>query len=1182
MSQMREPGRPVVFFPLAALLALGGWGLLVLRLNLLPERFFPLDWGVFVLFSLLLQYGSGEREEGGHALVGIANLAAVLLFGPEGGAWVAGSSTLLYHLILGGQEVVHSRRAGRSPAYGRLLGDLLLDGGGKVLVALASGGLYRGAGGPLPLRSLEAGIVLPLALAVVAWFLLDHIFWGVGLLLRDGPKALQEWWRRERLSSLLVELLPLPLALLVVSLYGEGDWPLFLLTVGYLIGTSIAIRWLLRGVQVQQRSARELALLNEVARQIAQAELSVDDLCELIYRQAGRVVDTFSFHLGLFEGERFTLRIWVQEGRRQDPLTVDLSSGEGIVGWMRQSGQPLLVRDFRQEMGRLPARPRYISDRPPRSAVFVPLIAGKEVIGSLSIQHPRPNAFTERHLRILSFIANQAALAIVKARLYEALQQRAAELERVAQENAALYAQVREERDRLELLYDVARDLTRRLDLDDLLLRLLQRTVESLRAEDGTILLLGSRRVPPRAICLCEEPLVRPEEVLERGLAGWVVRHRQSALLPDVQQDPRWLPGERPAGSALSAPLLHKGAVLGVLTLTHPQENFFTPADEALLQAIAEQAAVGLEAARLYEAQRRRAVQLQTIGWVTRRILGTLDLDRLLPQVVHLIRERFGYAHVHLFTLDAGGAAIYLRASTDPQNPFWRAREGRLALGEGLVGWAAAHGEPVLVGDVRLDDRWLPDQRRVRSEVAVPLRVGGRVVGVLDVQSEEVGAFDAEDLFVLRTLADQIAVALEVARLYRAGQEEAWVLNALLQASQNIAQAQDLDDLLAVVARLVPLLTGAERCCVLMRDWESGYLYPSHGYGFPWQTMEETAFRPEDVPAFARLIRQAGPVVLFGPERERALPDVLQQALGEGGVWLFPLIVAGEVSGAILVGLPEGEVLGSRQHTILTGIARQAGAAIEEARLRREAVERERLEQELLVARQIQQRFLPEETPSLPGWSIVATWQAARQVGGDFYDFIPLPDGRLGLVVADVSGKGVPAALFMALTRSLTRAAALVHPAPAQALQQVNRLLLEYTHGEMFVSLFYALLDPQSGQMRYCSAGHNPPFLCRNRGEGVFLRTDGIVLGVAEQISLEEKEVLLEEGDILLLYTDGITETIDPAEEEFGIERLRQVLCRQRRAALVEIRQGLLEALEAFAQGRPPIDDLTLVLLRRG
>ncbi len=1179
---LKDKPQEYVFLGLGFLTGLAGWCLLLILHDSLPPTFFPLKWAFFVLLSLLVKgWGSRIVPRENHSLVDIVDLAGILLFGPLGGAWVAATSAILYQVA----RTILSRRsseAARTASLVVLLASIPFDSGIKVGAALAAGQLYALAGGIFP-PDLSPSLTLigPAALLFLSWFILDHLGWIAAEAILGGVSRVREWFEAVIGPSLLMELLPLPLSLLVVATH---ETPLtFALVVGGLFGTSLAIQQLFAAAQEQRRMAREQVTLNEIAREIVQAELNVDGLIELIYEQVGRVVDTSFFHLGLLEGEDFTLKLRVVNGERQDRLTVTLAPGEGIIGWMIESKQPLLVHDFDREMDQLPARPRYISRHPPRSGVYVPLIASGKVIGSISIQNPRPNAFSMEHVRILSFIANQAAVAIEKARLYQSARERAIELEDAAQENVALYVQVREERDRLELVHDVTRDLTRRLDLDDLLNRLIQRTVDSLHAEDGTIVLAGTRREPPRAISTRGEPEADLETILEQGLAGWALRQRQQVLVDDASKDPRWLQSGHTVRSVISVPILHSDTDWGAITLTHSQEGFFTAADLALLATMAEQAAVALEAARLYEAQRRRAVQLQTIAQVMRSILSILELDRLLGEVVHLVKQRFGYTHVHIFTLEPEERQAFFRASTDPESPFWKSRGGKLSLDEGLIGWVATHGEPVMVGDVRQDPRWLPDEADVRSEVAVALRIAEETVGVLDVQDERTDAFDEEDLFILRTLADQIAMALETARLYETQQEEAWVLNALLQVAQNIALARDLDELLEVVVRLVPLLVGVEPCILFLRDREDGSFHAIHGYGVRREDLAELHFAPGEASAFDQTVEQANPVVLVGPEEHQTIPPLLWQTTGGGTTWLFPLLVGGEVSSILLLGLEQGRTdLSSRQNTILNGITNQAGIAIEEARLRRVAAERQRLEQELSVAREIQRSMLPQTSPEVPGWSIEASWQSARQVGGDFYDFIHLADDRLGIVIADVSDKGVPAALFMVLSRSLVRASAINYESPAEALMQANRLLLESNEADMFVTVFYGVIDLRSGEMRYASAGHNPPLLCRKDPAGAEnLTARGMILGVMEQVQLEERIVQLDTGAILILYTDGVTEAINTEEEEFGEERLVQFICAHPDQDLKELRQGLLSAVEEFSQGRPPFDDLTLVLVRR-
>jgi serine phosphatase RsbU (regulator of sigma subunit)/putative methionine-R-sulfoxide reductase with GAF domain len=716
----------------------------------------------------------------------------------------------------------------------------------------------------------------------------------------------------------------------------------------------------------------------------------------------------------------------IQDRVRLPPLTVHLPSGDGLVGWMRETGRALLVEDFTAEMERLPARPRYQSERPPRSGIYVPLIAGDTVIGSISIQSYRPRAFDADDMRLLSLIADQAAVAISKARAFSEASQ--------------------------------------------------------------------------------------------------------------------------------------------------------------------------------------RAIQLQAIHEVSEQITAILDLDELLPSVVRLIQEHFGYHPVHIFTLDENGALIF-RASTAEGEALTRVRQLALQQDEGIVG-AATDGQPVLVGDVRQDPRYIGDDSNTLSELAVPLRFGDQLLGVLDVQSAEVERFAESDLFVLRTLADQIAVAIESARAFTAQREEAWTLNSLLQVAENIARASTLEDLLPAIVRLPPLLLGCERCYCLVWSREHGTFTPLAAYGlapdgragFVGKPFDETA-----APLLAEARRTMSPIVLDDAgSRHYMCPPILDR-YGGSALLALPLTARGATLGMLVVDYDGAERrFTAREMTLYTGMANQVAGALESALLAQEAVEAAHLEEELRVARDIQTALLPASVPSIGGWEIAADWRSARLVGGDFYDFWRLPAAKgvglevsagaspgadaqslapssqsLGFVVADVSDKGIPAAMFMALSRSLVRAAALDGSMPAVALMRANRWITRDSESAMFVTLFYGIVQPETGALRYSCAGHNPPLLYRAAAGRIDeLTTPGIALGVLEDAVLGEAEVILGEGDVLVCYTDGLTEAINGVEEAFGVERLVQVIERAHEDTAANLVAAINSALLRFTE-RPPFDDLTLVVIKR-
>ena len=297
-----------------------------------------------------------------------------------------------------------------------------------------------------------------------------------------------------------------------------------------------------------------------------------------------------------------------------------------------------------------------------------------------------------------------------------------------------------------------------------------------------------------------------------------------------------------------------------------------------------------------------------------------------------------------------------------------------------------------------------------------------------------------------------------------------------------------------------------------------------------------------------------------------------------------PLVSQGEVVGLLNLGsrLSEQEY-STDDRRLLNDLATQAAPAVRVAQLARqqqaEARERERLEQELRVASVIQQTLLPQSVPDLPGWEVSRYYQPAREVGGDFYDFLDLPTGETALVVGDVTDKGVPAALVVATTRAILRAAAERLIGPGEVLQRANDLLYPDIPPKMFVTCLYAVLEPESGVLRYANAGHDLPY--RRTAAGLDeLRATGMPLGLMPGMSYEEKEVTLLPGESVLLYSDGLVEAHNEEHEMFGFPRLRELMrTHPGGAALIDF---LLGELAGFTgSGWEQEDDVTLVTLQR-
>jgi serine phosphatase RsbU (regulator of sigma subunit) len=268
----------------------------------------------------------------------------------------------------------------------------------------------------------------------------------------------------------------------------------------------------------------------------------------------------------------------------------------------------------------------------------------------------------------------------------------------------------------------------------------------------------------------------------------------------------------------------------------------------------------------------------------------------------------------------------------------------------------------------------------------------------------------------------------------------------------------------------------------------------------------------------------------------------------------------------------------------LQALADQIATALQSAEAYRDNLAHQRVAQELALAGQIQASFLPDTLPQLPGWQVTATVQPARETSGDFYDAIPLPNGQLAILVGDVADKGVGAALYMALSRTLLRTYAYeYHTRPDYVLQVTNRRILADAQAGLFISVFYGVIDPYRGTLTYCNAGHNPPLLFRNHGVDKVQRLErtGTVLGIMEDVNWNTASLVVHPGDLLVLYSDGVVDAQDTQGGFFDEPRLQSIVAESRTLSPLQIRDGVLTAVNQFMGSAPQFDDMTVMVVAR-
>lgn len=489
--------------------------------------------------------------------------------------------------------------------------------------------------------------------------------------------------------------------------------------------------------------------------------------------------------------------------------------------------------------------------------------------------------------------------------------------------------------------------------------------------------------------------------------------------------------------------------------------------------------------------------------------------------------------------------------------------DGRRFAGRGdwplaeAAAWVAraAEGQTGTVADARL----------------YPLTTKSQPVGALAVRgpvSEDVVRCLREGL---NLFLDQALEKREVARETLDRYRE---INLLYRIGETIGASLDPDE--------IPRLELTEANRVIQSDVSAVLLPAANDEG--GLEIKASLGAADDAGALPRAARN-----LIEQVRRTGRPDILVRAPAEEppieSILCTPLKARERVLGVVLFGRRVGQpVFTAGDEKLALALASAAAITLEKAWLHQQEIKRQRMEEELAIGRRIQLSLLPEACPTVPGWEFAATYEAAYQVGGDFYDFFEVPgeSQRLGLVIADVTGKGVPAALMMAFSRAIIRTEAMSGRSPSAVLEQTNRLIVQDNRSRLLLSAFYAILDPLGGRLVYASGGHDRPLWLRAAtGECLELRSRSLVLGAFPFVSLEERTIEVAPGDLLIFYTDGVTEARAADGQMFGEERLQAAAMAHRTASADQLLRAVVDEVKAFVGDAPAADDFTLLVVKR-
>jgi sigma-B regulation protein RsbU (phosphoserine phosphatase) len=568
---------------------------------------------------------------------------------------------------------------------------------------------------------------------------------------------------------------------------------------------------------------------------------------------------------------------------------------------------------------------------------------------------------------------------------------------------------------------------------------------------------------------------------------------------------------------------------------------------------------------------------LSTLFELGREVTSVLDLDDLLHKIPLLIARLTRFSAFSVYLLDESRQE--LRVAYAVGYPEDVAKTLRLKVGQGVVGAAVEEGRPILVNDISKEPRFMGPLRNMMSQLAVPMRRKGRVIGALNLLSDTTGAFTAQDEALLRQFAAHVAVALENARLFESERHYTETLETLAEIGREMSSILDLDALLTRIASLTKRLIGYRTFGILLLNEASGNLEMKLAVRYGDESTPKKLRLGEGLVGWSALHKK--PALVADVSKDPRYLNLIDDVRSE---LVIPMLIKERCIGVFDLESPELNAFTKEHEELLTLLASQAAVAIENARLYEEVRRNEeRFERELRFAQRVQAALAPTEPPTPLRFADVAgRFAPARELGGDLHDFIVPDPETLFVAVGDVSGKGAPAALYSAYAAELVRSrTARRRHAPATfsvagVLASMNTILHDRQLEEYYCTLCYALFDVKARVVTLSNSGLPYPVRWSEGGCGQ-IELPGVPLGSFSGVKYDEVTVPLVQGDVFVFCSDGIFEATGSDGAEFGAARLCDLVSRHHMDSARDIVDAIFDAVTAFRGSAPQDDDMTAV-----
>jgi phosphoserine phosphatase RsbU/P len=565
---------------------------------------------------------------------------------------------------------------------------------------------------------------------------------------------------------------------------------------------------------------------------------------------------------------------------------------------------------------------------------------------------------------------------------------------------------------------------------------------------------------------------------------------------------------------------------------------------------------------------------LATLAEIGEEVNASLDVDEVLARSAALIKKHIDYEIFGVLLMEGEGAALRHRFAIG--YPPDLAANLRIPLGQGITGTAAASGHSVRVSDVTRDPRYINAIDSVRSELAVPLMIQGKCIGVLDIQSNRLDYFTPEQQSILTMLGSRLAVAIENARLFERVRSQAETLLLLNEVSREMSSILDVEELLRRAAEQVKRVIDYQILSIMLYDEEQKIfrhrLDVKHGQRVQGKLRVAAS---EGIVGAAATLREPvlAPDVSVDPRYLMVNPETRSEVA-------VPMLHKGKIIGVLDLESAQLNAFNEEHVQTLSILAANLAVSLENARLYEQVARDEaRLERDLQAAKRIQGALIRPVPTEDFGLDMAARYLSAREVCGDLYEFLRYGPQQLGIALADVSGKGTAAALYGAVAIGIMRSLAPQKLQPAEMLRQMNQLVGERRVEGRFMTACFATWQKGRRKFRVANAGQSQPLLYKD-GRCGKVELTGFPLGIFEETSYDEWGVSLDPGDIVVFHSDGIAETMNSEGQFFGTERLRKLIESHHQLSATEISDLILREVDWFAQSAPLSDDRTLVVLK--